>query len=141
MAHNVASIKALVEAMKHDLPQWNRAAKRTLILATSREKDAGGMLKPLVESFDEIILTKYQDNPRGKSEKELLKIARSIQKQLSAANKHAANLSTQPNPDSAWSHVSTGMTKEDFVCISGSAFLVAELRKTILDSAKSPASL
>ncbi len=134
MAHNVASIIALVDALKNDFPQWKSASKRTLILATSRDKDAIGMLRPLVENFDQIILTRYQDNPRGKSVDELLAIATEIQSELQSASRRFAELTHEPNPDLAWRRVNGGLDENELVCITGSAFLVAELRKTVMGS-------
>jgi dihydrofolate synthase/folylpolyglutamate synthase len=132
MAHNVASINALVSALTEDLPEWKSSSKRTLILATSRDKDATGMLTPLVASFDEIILTQYQDNPRGKSESDLLSIATEIQLELRANSLAAAELTTESDPESAWQLATRDLKDDQLVCITGSAFLVAELRKTIL---------
>lgn len=134
MAHNVASINALVDALTQDLPQWKSSSRRTLILAMSRDKDAVGILRPLVENFDEIVLTKYQNNPRGKSENELLKLAQSIQSQRRANSQPAADLVVESTPDAAWQRVESQLGENQLVCISGSAFLVAEMRNSILAS-------
>ena len=90
------------------------------------------MLTPLVASFDEIILTQYQDNPRGKSESDLLSIATEIQLELRANSLAAAELTTESDPESAWQLATRDLKDDQLVCITGSAFLVAELRKTIL---------
>ena len=132
MAHNDASINALVETLQNDLPSWKSSSKRTLILALSREKDANKILTPLVPAFDEIVLTKYQDNPRGRCETELLQLAEAIQTDLQSGSKPAAQLRTTPDPESAWESVFNELKPDQSVCVSGSAFLVAELRKTIL---------
>ena len=132
MAHNDASINALVETLRDDLPSWKSSSKRTLILALSREKDANKILAPLVAAFDEIVLTKYQDNPRGRCESELLQLAEAIRTDLQSNSKPAAQLRTSPDPHTAWEKVFSELKPDQSVCISGSAFLVAELRKTIL---------
>lgn len=137
MAHNVASIDALVTALKCDFPQWKTASKRTLMLATSRDKDAIGMLRPLVENFDQLILTRYQDNPRGKPVDELLAIATEIQSELRSESRPAAELLTEPNPELAWEGIWNDLGQNDLVCITGSAFLVAELRKTVMVAVES----
>ena len=95
------------------------------------------MLRPLVECFDHLILTRFQDNPRGRSKDELLAIATTIQAELLSANRPAADLQIEPNPDSAWARVANGIGDDELVCIAGSAFLVAELRKTVMDSVES----
>ena len=132
MAHNEASINALVETLRDDLPSWKSSSKRILILALSREKNAGEILAPLVAAFDEIVLTKYQDNPRGRCEQELLELAKGIQTNLQSDSKPAAQLRTTSDPKSAWQSVASELTSDQSVCISGSAFLVAELRRAIL---------
>ena len=136
MAHNEASINALVETLRDDLPAWKSSSKRILILALSREKDAKEILTPLMPAFDEIVLTKYQDNPRGRSESELLELAQAIQSDLRSNSKPVAELRTAPDPHAAWESVANELSPDQSVCISGSAFLVAELRKTILVAVK-----
>jgi dihydrofolate synthase/folylpolyglutamate synthase len=132
IAHNVASIGALIETLKSDFPQWQTVSRRNVILAISRDKDAVGMLRPLVENFDQIMLTRYQDNPRGMSEDELLSMATKIQSELRSTSQPAAELTTATNPDLAWEHVIGKLGNNDLLCITGSAFLVAELRKTAM---------
>ncbi len=136
MAHNVASIEALIETLSNSLREWNSSSLRKLIFATSRDKDAPGMLRPLIENFDEIVLTKYQDNPRGKSESELMAIAELIQTELRAKGYRAANLAAEPDPKSAWNRVNQGLKPDHVVCVTGSAFLVAEIRETVVGSPK-----
>ena len=136
MAHNEASINALVETLKKDLAEFDASSKKTLILAMSRDKDAEKIMGPLVQYFDQIILTKYQDNPRGKDPKELLRLGTEIQKQLRADKQPAAELVISPTPTEAWVGAWAGIQPSESICVSGSAFLVAELRKTILAAVK-----
>ncbi|MFT7630649.1 MAG: dihydrofolate synthase/folylpolyglutamate synthase [Mariniblastus sp.] len=132
MAHNVASIEALLDSLQNDLDEWKSSRRRVLIFATSRDKDAEGMLTQLVPNFDKIVLTRFQDNPRGRSEVELLELASAIQNQRQAKSLPAAELTTQPTPLAAWESIQPGLDASDLACIAGSAFLVAELRKTVL---------
>ena len=129
MAHNVASIAALVDTVTKS-PNWKTAESRRLIMATSREKDAQGMLCLLARHFDEIIFTQYQNNPRGKPPTELLEIANRLRDQMNLATE----LSIEPTPADAWSRIETVASRDDIICITGSAFLVAELRKLVIDS-------
>ncbi len=144
IAHNVASVQALVGALEDDLPEWKNASLRLLIFATSRDKDARGMLAELLVHFDRVVLTRYQDNPRGRSEFELFKLAQEIAAQKKLEGQAVAEIFVEPTPESAWSFVNqdhgsvaagetTGETSgKKLICISGSAFLVAELRKTCI---------
>ena len=137
MAHNVASIDALIATLKDDLPQWKSSSKRILILAISRDKDIPTMLRPLIANFDKVIFTKYQDNPRGKSAKELLKLDKSIRAELRQSNVDIqSEFVTEPTPKQAWEHYQKYATDDQLVCLTGSAFLVAELRKTVLESVR-----
>jgi dihydrofolate synthase / folylpolyglutamate synthase len=69
-AHNVASLAALLETLRECYP----ARRRWLIFATSRDKPAEPMLRQLRTAFDEIILTKYQHNPRAVPIAELMEL-------------------------------------------------------------------
>ena len=144
IAHNVASVKAMLSALRTDLVEWKNASLRSLIFATSRDKDARGMLEELLVHFDQVVLTRYQDNPRGRSERKLFELAQEIAEQKKSEGQRVATFFTEPNPDSAWKFVNQGLgsgadgelDSEDkgkvLICISGSAFLVAELRKTCI---------
>ncbi len=144
IAHNVASVKALVSALQSDLPQWSNASIRSLIFATSRDKDAKGMLEEVLEHFDRVVLTRYQDNPRGRCEHELLKLAEEIADERKSLGLLVADFFVESTPESAWAFVNqeTGLVTtseksdeeraKELICIAGSAFLVAELRKTCI---------
>lgn len=132
MAHNEASISALVETLEKDLPHFHNSSSRTLILAMSRDKDAEKMLGPLVSYFNRIIITKFQDNPRGKEPSELLNIGNGIREMLHGNDLPAAQLEISPKPTDAWQRAWSNVYPNESICVSGSAFLVAELRKTIL---------
>ena len=134
MAHNVASIHALVTALKEDFPAWQSANRRTVILATSRDKDAPGMLQPLVEDFDRVILTRYQDNPRGIPVDDLSTIAGEIRNDLKSNLRSAAEIVCEPDPIAAWKQTYGKICNDELVCITGSAFLVAELRSIVIEA-------
>ena len=144
IAHNVSSIRALVNALRSDLSHWSKASLRSLIFATSRDKDAKGMLEELMVNFDRILLTRYQDNPRGVSEHELYRLAEEITEEKKLEGRHVAVFSIEPTPKLAWEFVNRELepiaegemadegSRKQLICISGSAFLVAELRKTCI---------
>ncbi|MCH2182072.1 MAG: bifunctional folylpolyglutamate synthase/dihydrofolate synthase [Mariniblastus sp.] len=128
LAHNVASILALVETLREELPTFNAAARRRLIFAASREKDVQGMLQGLAGVFDQICLTQFTANPRGMPVEQLKRIA----VQIPAAGE--TDWLTQPDSQAAWQWCRESMDEQDFVCITGSVFLVAELRPRIMQS-------
>ena len=70
-AHNVASIDALLEALDESVS----ARRRVLVFATTKDKDARGMLERLLPRFDTAVFTRYANNPRSVSPEELARLA------------------------------------------------------------------
>lgn len=124
IAHNPASANALATTLAKEIPQWKSATRRTIIFATTRDKDAAGMLDALNGSYDEIWLTEYQTNPRAFTLDKLLQHVKPVE----SANVHQA-----ANPTAAWQSVIASSGPNDAICITGSAFLVAELRPVLLE--------
>jgi len=118
-AHNVASIAALLDVLRESFS----SPRRRLIFATSRDKDARGMLRLLLPAFEEVILTRYQDNPRGMPLDELDTLAR----ELGSANHHLAAA-----PAAAWQMVSADAEPDDLIVASGSFFIAAEVRRIVV---------
>lgn len=128
IAHNVASIEALIHSLDEHFPRWRSAERKRLILAISRDKDSRGILRWLVDTFDEIILTKYRTNPRGKEIDQLLEEAEVVREGL----KTETRIDTAPSPEEAWARIRFDARPDDFVCVTGSVFLVAELRPLLM---------
>ena len=114
-AHNSASVDALVRVLDESFS----APRRWLVFATSHEKDVRGMLSRLLKSFDDVILTRYLDNPRGVPPAELGAMA---------AKLTGRQYSLCPNPAAAWQQIRALAKPEDLVCVTGSFFLAAEIR-------------
>lgn len=129
LAHNVASATALAETLQWEVADFARASCRRLIFAASREKDVQGMLEPLARIFDQICLTQFTSNPRGMPVQQLAQIAGQV------SNPAETEWLTMPDSGSAWQWCRESMEKEDFSCVTGSVFLVAELRPRILQIA------
>lgn len=136
MAHNVASVEALIGMLDRLHPN-RQSGTRKLVYATSRDKDVPGMLNRLLPFFDQVVFTKFIENPRAMDPAEILAIAKSVQSESVQVTEQAetaksAALSIQPNPREAWQAVvspeSTAGTESDLICVAGSAFLVAETR-------------
>ena len=88
-AHNPASVAALVEVLEDSFSP----GQRTLIFATTRDKDVRGMLELLLPRFDRVVLTRYKNNPRGVAIEQLLQIA---------AELGHTHCSVAEDPQSAW---------------------------------------
>lgn len=129
-AHNVASIVALVDTL-----QAFPARKRWLIFATSLDKDAQGMLAQLVGQFDELLVTRYRNNPRGADPQQLAELARKL-----PASNRATPLSVEvcESPHAAWDRCLKQAHAADLICVAGSFFLAAELRSEIRNHTRQP---
>ena len=122
-AHNWESARALVASLREEPPDQ----KRILVFAATKDKDVAGILRQLLPSFDTVVLTRYLDNPRGVSLDEL----RGLVESMTTRPTHVA-----PDPLSAWSLAKRLAGRRDLIVITGSFFLVAELRETILDESR-----
>ncbi|QDU25468.1 Folylpolyglutamate synthase [Anatilimnocola aggregata] len=123
VAHNVASIAALIEA----LTQRFIARRRILVFASSRDKDTSGMLKLLLPKFDHVVLTKFVNNPRAVEPEEL----RVWAQQALLGSGHSPQLELTAEPQAAWQRARALAQADDLVCITGSFFLAAELLPTL----------
>jgi dihydrofolate synthase/folylpolyglutamate synthase len=123
VAHNVASIAALIRVLEERYP----AARRILIFASSMDKDTRGMLRLLLPKFDHVILTRYVNNPRAVALEELAALAGDEAAGLEPSGK-IPRWETQPDPTSALARAHELASPDDLLCITGSFFLAAELQ-------------
>ncbi|HEX7447352.1 MAG TPA: folylpolyglutamate synthase/dihydrofolate synthase family protein [Pirellulales bacterium] len=114
-AHNVASVAALAETLRESFT----ARRRILVFATTQDKDAAGMLRLLLPDFDHVILTRYENNPRGVGTAELAALA---------ARLSEAPVQVGATPAAAWRAVHAVAEEDDLVCVTGSFFIAAEMR-------------
>lgn len=124
VAHNVASIAALLEVLRERFPR----GRRVLVFASSKDKDTAGMLRLLVPEFDRIVLTQYIHNPRAVEPEKLVELAREVAGELPAGARGAAEIADAPTPEAAWDLAQLAAGGDDLICITGSFFLAAELR-------------
>ena len=124
VAHNVASVEALVEAVNasFDCPT------RVLVLAGTREKDIHGMARVLLPHFQRVIVTQYQENPRAVPSAELLQVVRSELARLGRTENAIAECAL---PRDAWELAQLWAEPDDLICVTGSFFIIAELRSVI----------
>ena len=128
-AHNVASIEALLAT--HD--ESFSARRRLLVFATTRDKDARGMLRLLLPKFDTIILTRYLHNPRNLPPEELRAMAGELSEEdRTSSVQHGKECLVSPDPRSAWQLARQLAEASDLICITGSFFLAGEMRQEML---------
>ena len=124
VAHNVAAVEALVEVLATSFS----CTHRTLVLAATRDKDVSGIVRVLVPHFDRVIVTQYQDNPRAVATEKLGKI---VQAELVRQKLVDRTVIECPMPVDAWQLARKGARVDQLVCITGSFFVVAELRSVL----------
>ena len=116
-AHNDGSIDCLLDTIKEA-----SSGQRVLIFATSKDKDAVGMLTQLDDHFDRVILTQFIGNPRSVPVDTLSNIAK----------QHLTiPFDSAPTPSDAWTIAQQYASSNDLICATGSFFLAAEMRAVI----------
>ncbi len=125
VAHNVASVEALVESLAESF----KCRRRVLVFAASRDKDVPGMLRVLVPHFDRIVLTRFQENPRAVPIEQLATWADAeVEKLDQGGESDADRLQQCQTPAEAWRLARSLAADDDLICIAGSVFIAAELR-------------
>ena len=131
VAHNLASVAALLPVLRERFT----AQRRILIFASSKDKDYEGMLRLLVPAFDVVFVTKYIENPRAAEVESLVSIAQQLRNGSSSAPpRQKPILHATARPADAWSLARRLASPGDLLCVTGSFFLVAELRPLALSS-------
>ena len=82
-----------------------------------------------LDTFDDIVLTRYKLNPRFVPIADLAEMTEVVREGL----KTEARIRTAPDPAAAWQLMQSDMVADDFVCITGSVFLVAEMRPLLVN--------
>ena len=118
-AHNVASARALVDTLRENFP----ASHRSLVFASTLEKDHRGIFEVLLPHFDDIVLTRYTNNPRSVDPAELAELAASL---------GASDVTLLPDPQAAWQWYRERLAADGLLCVTGSFFIAAEMREAIL---------
>jgi dihydrofolate synthase/folylpolyglutamate synthase len=118
-AHNVASAQAVIDTLRASFPP----GPRTLLFAASRDKDLKGILEVLVPHFQQVVFTRFTNNPRAADPDHLAGLARRIQGKV-VIGKSA--------PESAWQEAKDCTGPDGLICVTGSVFLAGQLRSIIL---------
>jgi dihydrofolate synthase / folylpolyglutamate synthase len=122
-AHNVASIRALMETLQESFS----VNRRLLIFATTHDKDLRGMLACLLRHFDDVYFTRYSNNQRAVPPATLQRVAEEL---------IGRRWPTLDEPAAAWEAARASANASDLVCITGSFFLAAEMRRFFSEKPK-----
>ena len=118
-AHNVASMKSLLEAISGALAAAeSRRAPRVLLFAASADKQIEEMLACCQGLFSRVVVTRYVTNPRAATTARLIAAC-------AAAGLPAP--ATAEDPPSAHRLAKKLATPRGIVCIAGSFFLATEI--------------
>jgi len=117
-AHNVASIEALVQALRVSFPP----CRRLLILAVSNDKDVPGMVRVLAPHFAEVFVTGFK-SIRAVPATHLAELFPSV----GGPAVHVCE-----TPAAAWQSARAEAKPDDLICATGSVFLAGELRPMLL---------
>jgi dihydrofolate synthase/folylpolyglutamate synthase len=123
-AHNVASIEALVRVLDESFS----ASARLLVFATARDKDVRGMLRVLLPKFEDVIFTRYWNNPRAMPPADLHALAGEI----SSGHRYLCD-----DAAAAWKLATRLAAADHLICITGSFFIAAEMRAAMQETAES----
>jgi dihydrofolate synthase/folylpolyglutamate synthase len=125
-SHNVASAEALAETLQSCFP----ATPRTLVFGTSRDKDLRGQLQALLPLFDQVVVTRYLENPRAVPPDE---VALAVEELDGRATVVTAS------PAEALAMAQQLTAPDGLICVTGSLFLAGEARALILKQEPAPA--
>jgi dihydrofolate synthase/folylpolyglutamate synthase len=120
-AHNVSSVQALLAV----LDEVSCGRRRILVFAASRDKQVREMLTCLLPAFQHVLLTQFLENPRSCAPQNLYDVARPLADSMGLA---ALPLTLHDSPHDAWTQARRLARDEDVICITGSFFLVSEIR-------------
>jgi dihydrofolate synthase/folylpolyglutamate synthase len=132
VAHNPDSIAAFCETLKDK----QSPKPRVLIFASSKDKDYRQMLSVVVEAFDHIVCTQYQDNPRAVLVEKLSAVAEQLS--LDLPEQERPTVSAAATPAAALNKARELAGPGGTVCGTGSFFLATELRQIVRNAASSP---
>jgi dihydrofolate synthase / folylpolyglutamate synthase len=141
VAHNPASVRALVET----LAEFPAAGRRTLVLSVSSDKDVGAIVRELVPHFDRFVVTQYRDNPRAVAADKLAGLVREAlaERRVAGVDGHHGEAAVAeppavvvcPSPKETWEEACRHAQPGELICITGSFYLIAEMRPLVLQSA------
>jgi dihydrofolate synthase/folylpolyglutamate synthase len=125
VAHNVAAVEALVEV----ITTCFSCEQRILVLAATKDKDVRGIVRVLVPHFQKVIVTQYHNNPRAV---ETDKLGEVVREELAKLTSTETVVYERLLPAEAWQLAQELAEPDQLVCVTGSFFIVAELRPELL---------
>ncbi len=119
-AHNVPAMDALLATLKIEFPKVNIWR---IVFAASIDKQVAEMLKQLHGHFSHFYLTTFGNNPRAATPSQL---------EALLPNRETTSYSLHTTSREAWTHALKITPPDEGLLITGSVFLVGELRELVL---------
>jgi dihydrofolate synthase/folylpolyglutamate synthase len=129
-AHNVASVRAFLAA----LTDFGLSNPRSLVFATTLEKDVPGMMRLLLPQFDHLVFTRYLNNPRAVPPEQLASVATQLGGVPLQGN--SPGWQVCDSPQAALAAVQSRFHGKGAVCVTGSFFIAAEMRRLMLETSR-----
>jgi dihydrofolate synthase/folylpolyglutamate synthase len=124
-AHNAASVQALMRGLGQHIPYDSMV----MVFGCAADKDIRGMMEQMATGADKVIFTRASKNARAADPQALAE----MYEELSGGR--VAQISE--NPAEALRVAANAVTREDIICITGSFYLVGEI-KTHLEKTAAP---
>ncbi len=124
-AHNPDSMKAVAEVLQG--PEWQNR-RRVLMFAVSADKDVRHMLQIILPHFQEVVFTRFLRNPRSVPPEQLQLIASTLE----LSRNHCPEFFLAADPASALETARCRAQANGVVCVTGSLFLAAEVRRLLI---------
>jgi dihydrofolate synthase / folylpolyglutamate synthase len=124
VAHNVAAVEALLDV----ITTCFSCRERTLVLASTKDKDVSGIVRVLAPYFQRIVVTEYRNNPRAVPSE---KLATLVREELAKQNRTATEVIEHSLPSEAWQVARQLANRDELICVTGSFFIAAELRQLL----------
>jgi dihydrofolate synthase/folylpolyglutamate synthase len=116
-AHNAESVMWLMKTLSGQMARDSMV----VIFGCAADKDTEGMLREMAGGADKVIFTK-SDNARAADPKDLAR------RYMEMSGKMCQ---VAPNARAAIELAKKGVAREDLICVTGSLYLVAEVRRLL----------
>lgn len=130
-AHDRSSVKAFVNTIRETFPgvagdEKSDHPRFTLLFGTTHGKDVRGMLSEVLPVFDRVVFTQYSSVARRLAVEQLQRIA------ATGFPTKCDRVEIAEDASEAFLRLLSESTESDVLCVTGSMYLAAELRRVYL---------
>ncbi|HOF17779.1 MAG TPA: folylpolyglutamate synthase/dihydrofolate synthase family protein [Phycisphaerae bacterium] len=114
-AHNAASVQALMRAIGQHIPYDSMV----VIFGCAADKDIHGMMEQIATGADKVIFTRAANNPRAANPRDLAEVYEERAGRVAQVTETLAE---------AVRIATSAVSREDLICVTGSFYLVGEMK-------------